>query len=72
MKIKGKKRYLTVTKEDVSKFIEYILIARNAYIDDDVPVEDVNDLLFRFLKLKGGGIYFRGKNSSRMHSVRFL
>ena len=52
MKIKGKKRYLTVTKEDVSKFIEYILIARNAYIDDDVPVEDVNDLLFRFLKLK--------------------
>ena len=52
MKFKGKKRYLTVSKEDVNKFIEYILIARNAYIDDDVPVEDVNDLLFRFLKLK--------------------
>ena len=31
MKIKSKKKYLTVTKEDVSKFIEYILIARNAY-----------------------------------------
>lgn len=52
MKIKGKKRYLTVTKEDVSKFIEYILIARNAYIDDDIPVEDVNDMLFRFMKAK--------------------
>ncbi len=52
MKFKGKKRYLTVSKEDVNKFIEYILIARNAYIDDDVPVEDVNDLLFRFVKLK--------------------
>ena len=51
MKIKGKKRYLTVTKEDVSKFIKYILIARNAYIDDDVPVEDVDKILFRFLKL---------------------
>lgn len=50
--MKGKKKYLTVSKEDVNKFIEYILIARNAYIDDDVPVEDVNDLLFRFLKLK--------------------
>lgn len=51
MKIKGKKRFLTVTKEDVSKFIEYILIARNAYIDNDVPVEDVDKILFRFLKL---------------------
>ena len=50
--MKGKKKYLTVSKEDVNKFIEYILIARNAYIDDDAPVEDVNDLLFRFLKLK--------------------
>ncbi|MBQ6171839.1 MAG: hypothetical protein IJK34_04285 [Clostridia bacterium] len=50
--MKGKMKYLTVSKEDVNKFIEYILIARNAYIDDDVPVEDVNDLLFRFLKLK--------------------
>ena len=52
MKFKGKKRYLTVSKEDVNKFIEYILIARNAYIDDDIPVEDVNKILFQFLKVK--------------------
>ena len=52
MKFKGKKRYLTVWKEDVKKFIEYRLIARNAYIDDDVPVEDVNKILFQFLKVK--------------------
>ena len=52
MKFKGKKRYLTVSKEDVNKFIEYILIARNAFIDDDVPVEDVNKILFQFLKVK--------------------
>lgn len=50
--MKGKKKYLTVSKEDVNKFIEYILIARNAYIDEDIPVEDVNDMLFRFMKAK--------------------
>ena len=52
LQMKGKKRYLTVSKEDVNKFIEYILIARNAYIDDDVPVEDVDKILFQFLKVK--------------------
>ncbi len=52
MKRKCKKRYLTVTKEDVSKFIEYILIARNVYIDQRKPVDDVNDLLIRFMKAK--------------------
>ncbi len=49
---KGKKRCLIVTDVAVNKFIEYILIARNAYIDEDIPVEDVNDLLFRFVKAK--------------------
>ena len=52
MSFKGKKRYLTVTKEDVNKFIEYIMIARNAYIDDEIPVDDVDRILFRFIKLK--------------------
>ena len=52
MSFKGKKRYLTVTKKDVNKFIEYIMIARNAYIDDEIPVDDVDRLLFRFIKLK--------------------
>ncbi len=52
MSFKGKKRCLTVTKEDVNKFIEYIMIARNAYIDDEIPVDDVDRILFRFIKLK--------------------
>ena len=52
MSFKGKKRYLTVTKKDVNKFIEYIMIVRNAYIDDEIPVDDVDRLLFRFIKLK--------------------
>jgi len=52
MSFKGKKRYLTVTKKDVNKYIEYIMIARNAYIDDEIPVDDVDRILFRFIKLK--------------------
>ena len=52
MKSIGKKRYLTVAKPNVDKIIECVLIARNAYIDEDVPVEDVDKILFRFLKLK--------------------
>ena len=51
MKNRGK-RYLTVTKDDVSKFIEYILIARNVYIDQGKPIDDVNNLLLRFMKAK--------------------
>lgn len=52
MRIKEEKRYLTVTKENVDKFIKYILIARNIYIDQGKPVEDVNELLVRFMKAK--------------------
>ena len=52
MKFKNEKRYLTVTSGNVDKFIEYIMVARNAYINEGEPVEDVNTLLFRFLKLK--------------------
>ena len=51
MKNRGK-RYLTVTKDDVSKFIKYILIARNVYIDQGKPIDDVNNLLLRFMKAK--------------------
>ena len=52
MKFKNEKRYLTVTSGNADKFIEYIMVARNAYINEGKPVEDVNSLLFRFLKLK--------------------
>lgn len=52
MKFKNEKRYLTVTSRNVDKFIEYIMVARNTYINEGKPVEYVNTLLFRFLKLK--------------------
>lgn len=52
MKFKDEKRYLTVTKENVDQFIRYIMIARNVYIDQGKPVDDVNELLMRFIKAK--------------------
>ena len=52
MKYKDTKRYLTVTKENVNQFIKCIMTARNVYIDQGKPVDDVNDLLIRFMKAK--------------------
>ena len=52
MKYKDTKRYLTVTKEKVNQFIKYIMTARNVYIDQGKPVDDVNELLIRFMKAK--------------------
>ena len=52
MKFKDEKRYLTVTKENVDSYIRYIMIARNVYIDKGKPVDDVNELLMRFIKAK--------------------
>ncbi len=52
MKFKNEKRYLTVGKEEVGKYIKYLMIARNKYIDEGKPVEDVNELLMKFMKAK--------------------
>ena len=52
MKYKDTKRYLTVTKENVNQFIKYIMTARNVYIHQGKPVDDVNVLLIRFMKTK--------------------
>jgi len=52
MKFKDEKRYLTVAKEEVGKYINYLMIARNRYIDEGKPIDDVNDLLVRFMKLR--------------------
>ena len=52
MRFKDTKRYITVTKENVNQFIKYIMTARNIYIDQGKPVDDVNDLLIRFMNAK--------------------
>lgn len=52
MKYKDTKRFLTVSRDEVNKYIEYLLTARNSYIESGYPVDDVNTLLSRFMKLK--------------------
>ena len=52
MKFKVENRYLTVTKDNVNQYIQHIMTARNAFIDEGKPVDDVNDLLIRFMKAK--------------------
>lgn len=52
MKYKDEKRYLTVANEEVDKYINYLMIARNRYIDEDKPIDDINGLLLKFMKLR--------------------
>ena len=52
MRYKAMKRYLTVCGTDVDMYIEYIMAARNAYIEKGNPIEDINALLEKFLKLR--------------------
>ena len=52
MKYKDEKRYLTVANEEVDKYINYLMIARNRYIDEDKPIDDTNGLLLKFMKLR--------------------
>ena len=52
MKYKAAKRYLTVCSADVDMYIEYIMAARNAYIEKGNPIEDINALLEKFIKFR--------------------
>lgn len=52
MRYKAEKRYLTVCGTDVDRYIEYIMVARNAYIEKGNPIEDINSLLEKFIKLR--------------------
>jgi len=52
MKYKDEKRYLTVAKEEIGKYINYLMIARNRYIEEGKPIDDVNELLLKFMKLR--------------------
>lgn len=52
MRYKAEKRYLTVCTADADRYIEYIMTARNIYIDQNKPIEDINALLEKFIKLQ--------------------
>ena len=45
-------KYLYLNKDEVNLAIKCILLARNELIDRGEPIEDVNALLGKFLKLK--------------------
>lgn len=52
MKFKDVKRYLTIHKCEINAYISLVMKARNAYIDENKPTEDVDDLLYKLMKIK--------------------
>ena len=52
MKIKDVKRYLTINRSEINTYISLVMKARNAYIDERKPTEDVDDLLCKLMKIK--------------------
>ena len=52
MRFKEQKRYITVTRENINLFIKCLMAARNVFIEQGKPIDDVNDLLLRFMKAK--------------------
>ena len=52
MKLKDVKRYLTINWSEINAYISLVLKARNAYIDERKPTEDVDELLCKLIKIK--------------------
>ncbi len=52
MKFKDVKRYLTIHKSEINAYISLVIKARNAYIDENKPTEDVDELLCKLMKIK--------------------
>ena len=52
MRIKDQKRYITVKSQNINLFIKCLMTARNRYIEQGKQIDDVNDLLLRFMKAK--------------------
>lgn len=52
MKFKDVKRYLTINRNEINAYISLVMKARNAYIDEQKPVEDIDELLCKLMKIK--------------------
>jgi len=52
MKFKDEKRHLTISSDEIGRYIKHIMVARNAYLEDGKPIEDINELLCRLYKIK--------------------
>lgn len=52
MKFKDVKRYLTIHKSEINAYISLVIKTRNAYINENKPTEDVDELLCKLMKIK--------------------
>lgn len=52
MKLKDVKRYLTIDRSEINAYIALVMKARNAYIDERKPTEDVDELLCKLMRIK--------------------
>lgn len=52
MKFKDVKRYLTINCSEINAYIGLVMKARNAYIDERKPTEDVDELLCKLMRIK--------------------
>ena len=52
MKFKDVKRYLTINRSEINSYIALVMKARNAYIDERKPTEDVDELLCKLMRIK--------------------
>lgn len=52
MKYKDIKRYLTIDRGEINAYIALVMKARNAYIDEHKPTEDVDELLCKLMRIK--------------------
>ena len=52
MKFKDVKRYLTINRNEINAYISLVMKARNAYIDERKPTEDVDELVCKLMKIK--------------------
>ena len=52
MKFKDVKRYLTINRSEINAYIGLVMKARNVYIDERKPTEDVDELLCKLMKIK--------------------
>lgn len=52
MKFKDIKRHLTISKDEINRYISHVMVARNAYAEEGKPIEDINELLLKLMKMK--------------------
>ena len=52
MKFKDVKRFLTINCSEINAYISLVMKARNAYIDESKPTEDVDELLCKLMRIK--------------------